>query len=287
MPKFSHDQVRIVEQLAAELAVQAPDGLREDAYCELRLHGLLAVARAGEEKVSRERLRQLLSKWMSRWLAAQRRPPVLLPAPPPSESGDWLRAAILRLPSAYAAVAWRRIVDGASLEVVAEELGIAQPFAQFLLQRALDMLVGDSDMRPPDVAVLSEQLFEMEMRQELVRAKRRGYSVSLFLLVGPRTAHVQARAVDAVIRGVRAYDLVGWLQGDISVGMPHADKTAAPGIALRLQAISEKATALPWQAGWAAFPEDGRTLPELSKAARARAEAVIQAADNAAGRNAA
>jgi len=277
---FSANQLRAVEAAARRAAESAPEHLREDAFAQGRLHGLLIISR--DRAVSRERLTQLISRHIERWVAARLRTPSVIslsemPDTAAPDSNPALRAAIQHIPLPFAAVAWRHIIDGAPLDVVAEEIGLALPFVRYLFRRALDMLVGASDIPGSgpagDVTLageLSEQTFAAEVRAELARARRRGYSVGLIILHGPGSAAAQRQAVEALLHNVRALDAVGWLDGTPAVLMPHLSAADAPAVAGRLAAAATAAAVLRWSAGWAVSPTDGRTLPALLSAAQAR-----------------
>ena len=275
---FSDNQLRAVEAAARRAAASAPEQLREDAFAQGRLHGLTAISR--DPSVSRERLTQLISRHVDRWVAAQLRAPsaaslsdvadVAAADPDPA-----LRAAIQRLPLPFAAIAWRHIIDGAPLDVIAEETGLALPFVHYLFHRAVDMLAGASEApayasaAAPLAGELSEETFAAEVRAELARARRRGHTVGLIILRGPGSAAAQRRAIEALLRNVRALDAVGWLDGAPAVLMPHLSAADAPGVAARLSAAATEAAVLRWSAGWAVSPADGRTLPALLAAAQA------------------
>ncbi len=265
---FASQAVARVEAIARELAASSPHELREEVFAQARLHGLSVVR--GAPDVSAQRLRQLMDRHVRRWLAKWRRASDARALVPEPEDQAIARAAVRELPMPYAAVAWRCLVEGASIGTVAEETGLADPLVRYLLDRAVDLLAGKPEHLGQVAGELAERAFVAEVRSELARAKRRGHSVGLIVLRGPASPAAQRRAMEIVVRSVRALDIVGWLDGWPAVVMPHLSTTAAPEVALRIASAAAAATQARWQAGWALRPDDGQTLPALLAAAERR-----------------
>ncbi len=266
----------VVERLAARVvdqwsALDAPD--REELLCEARLVGLemLAAAAPTGDPVSRAALRARMSRRVRRCLPLAQASPTACPEPAPGHDDPGEVAALTEgLPAAYAAAVRLRVVEGADWQALEAELGVARPFATYLVEEGLRLLVAEERPEPslpgPSAALLSPGDFLAEARAELATALRRRYPVALVVAIPARPEEVRAVAA-CLCRHVRGGDLLGLLDEGPALLAVHAGAEAAQAILARLRQAVLREMALVTRGGYAVAPRDGRSLPALIAAA--------------------
>lgn len=267
----------IVLELMGEHGLPAVEA--EEMMCELRLAAMEFICTRGQGErgadlqAVRTHMRRRLAELLNH---GRRREPAAAGRAGASQSwqgSEFVIEFLGQLPAAHAAVVCKRIIEGADWGAILEEIGVAAPFARYLLQRAVDMIAGGgqpADWPTSAELVLDENDFMAEARPLLAAALARHLPVAAIVFDGPHEPSVVARGGELIASNLRATDVVGWVSGGIAVIAPRADAAGARAISQRLLAQLGDISPLVWRAGWAVAPKDGRSVPALLDAAQSR-----------------